>query len=183
MNIHFACELTVVICVETVLVQFLTWWILWPCFLIVQLMKMRMMTIPISASRNQTWWSFRSLNNCNVKKLHLFIYLAALVPVVLHGCSGAVCRLSCPTACGILVSRLGIELTSLALEGGPPGTPYLCYFTDYWHNICNWFRVVSQKGHASQYAENNLRLGMVEKGFPGGSRQPTPVFLPGESYG
>lgn len=78
MNIHFACELTVAICVEMVLVQFLTRWMLWPCFLIVQLMKMRMMTIPISASRNQTWRSFRSLNNCNVKKIHLFIYLAAL---------------------------------------------------------------------------------------------------------
>ena len=43
-----------------------------------------------------------------------------------------VCGLSCPAACGILVSRSGIELASPALEGGffttgPPGKS-LCFF-------------------------------------------------------
>ena len=49
----------------------------------------------------------------------------------------AACRLSCPTACGILVPRPGIEPASPALEGGflttgPPGkSPHPHFIIDF----------------------------------------------------
>ena len=48
------------------------------------------------------------------------LFLAALFIAVcgLSSCSLPACRLSCPEACEILVPQSGIELTSLALEGG-----------------------------------------------------------------
>ena len=61
----------------------------------------------------------------------IFIYLAV------SGFMGSLvvaCRLSCPTALGILIPSPGIETTSPALQGefsttGPPGKPSLGHFS------------------------------------------------------
>ena len=51
-------------------------------------------------------------------KLFLFIYLTVSVLVAARGLFlVVVCELSCPTTCGILVPRPGIEPESPALEG------------------------------------------------------------------
>ena len=77
---------------------------------------------------------------------HLFIWLSQVLVaaqwifILLHGifCCGALNlqlwhRLSWPVACGILVSQLGIELSSPTLQGrflttGPPGNSLQLYF-------------------------------------------------------
>ena len=126
--------------------------------------------------------------------------------VVLH-------RLSCPSACEILVPQTGIEPTSPALQGrllttGPPGKSWeQISYTRYFDQLLGYSLLISN--FLRQWLSMFWPWPIIRMGFPGGSEvkasawnvgdpgsipgsgrspgegkwQPTPVILPGESHG
>ena len=71
----------------------------------------------LKSNPSDSYFFFFWLHQALVAVREIFV-VACGISLVVVGSVVAVCRFTCPVACGVLVPRPGIELGSPALEGG-----------------------------------------------------------------